>query len=147
MGQRTTMGVSDKVPDYDFAFIFGAGASLPLLPDQQQLIPRLWDATTPPYEAGLPIHLLLPARQYLARTFPGLPKGSNVSFEDVVGPLEISESEEYWFHYAYKDPRGRLITNLAVLDVTPRGFSLVECFGGFSPADVQGRTAAKIVNI
>ena len=41
----------------------------------------------------------------------------------------------------------RIYTNIAVLDVTPKGFALVECFGGFSPADVQERTAAKIVNV
>jgi hypothetical protein len=111
------MGVSTKVADYETAFIFGAGASVPLLPDQQQLIPRLWKATTPPYSSELPLHLLLPARQYLLQTFPGLPMGTKITFEDVVGPLEISESEEYWFHYAYKDKKtGHLITNQAVLD-------------------------------
>jgi 3-oxoadipate CoA-transferase, beta subunit len=41
----------------------------------------------------------------------------------------------------------RIYTNIAVLDITPRGFALVECFGGFSPADVQARTDAKIVNV
>lgn len=111
------MGVSTKVADYETAFIFGAGASVPLLPSQQQLIPGLWQATTPPYASGLPLHLLLPARQYLVQTFPGLPTGGKITFEDVVGPLEISESEEYWFHYAYRAAKSRyLTTNQAVLD-------------------------------
>ncbi len=41
----------------------------------------------------------------------------------------------------------RVYSNIAVIDVTPDGFVLVECFGGFSAADVQERTAARIVNV
>lgn len=99
------------------AFIFGAGAGVPFLPSQTDLIPALWKATTQPYPAGLPIHLILPARAYLSRTFPGLSGGGSVTSEDVVGPLEISESEEYWFHYADRHPRTKLlVTNRRVLD-------------------------------
>jgi SIR2-like protein len=111
------MPVSKAIPDYDIAFIFGAGASLPFLPSQTDLIPALWKATTRPFSPDLPIHLLLPARAYLSRTFPGLASGRSLTFEDVVGPLEISESEEYWFHYAHRDqPSGLLVTNRRVLD-------------------------------
>jgi 3-oxoadipate CoA-transferase, beta subunit len=41
----------------------------------------------------------------------------------------------------------RVYTNIAVLDVTPQGFALVECFGGFSAADVQERTGVTISNV
>ena len=110
------MLVSEHIQPYELAVVFGAGASMPALPSQRQLIPDLWKALTPPYPLELPIHRLLPAGAYLRRTFPGLP-ARPVSFEDVAGPLEISEAEEYWFHFAGPDRRTkRLITNQSVLD-------------------------------
>jgi hypothetical protein len=45
--------------------------------------------------------------------FPGLEK-IQVSFEDLIGPLEIAEAEEYWYHFA-GERYGRLVTNKAVL--------------------------------
>jgi 3-oxoadipate CoA-transferase beta subunit len=38
----------------------------------------------------------------------------------------------------------RIYTNLAVLDVTPRGFQVVEILPGLSFDDLQARTAAKL---
>jgi 3-oxoadipate CoA-transferase beta subunit len=38
----------------------------------------------------------------------------------------------------------RIYTNIAVIDVTPRGFVLVECAPGVSFEDVQARTGAKL---
>lgn len=78
----TRMGVSKSIEPYELAIICGAGVSMPLLPSQRALIPELWRRTTRPYEPGLPIPRLLPARAYLARTFQGLTQGE-VSFEDV----------------------------------------------------------------
>ncbi len=101
---------------FDVAFVFGAGASKPWLPTQTELIDGLWKATSPPYAKGVPINRLWQAKAYLKRTFPGLPHNSNVNFEDIVGPLEISEAEEYWYHYADRGRDGCLITNRAVLD-------------------------------
>lgn len=56
------------------------------------------------------------------RTFPGRGR-EDVQYEHVVGPLEIAEAEEYWFHYAgqaaVKRSKGavqRLVTNRDVLD-------------------------------
>jgi 3-oxoadipate CoA-transferase beta subunit len=38
----------------------------------------------------------------------------------------------------------RIYTNIAVIDVTPRGFVLIECAPGVSFEDVQARTGAKL---
>jgi hypothetical protein len=93
----------------DTAIVFGAGASLPALPSQQGLVDRLHGARPHPRIAL--------AQRYLRRVFPGLPNPT-IRFEDVVGPLEIAEAEEYWFHFAgtSSDHRRRLVTNKAVLD-------------------------------
>lgn len=93
----------------DSAIVFGAGASLPALPSQQGLVDRLHGARPHPRIAL--------AQRYLRRVFPGLPNPT-IRFEDVVGPLEIAEAEEHWFHFAgtSSDPRRRLVTNKAVLD-------------------------------
>lgn len=58
-----------------------------------------------------------PAQRYLKRTFPG--GSDNLTFEDMVGPLEIAESEEYWYHFAGRvqdGDRRSLVTNTRVLD-------------------------------
>jgi hypothetical protein len=93
----------------DSAIVFGAGASLPALPSQQGLVDRLHGARPHPRIAL--------AQRYLRRVFPGLPNPT-IRFEDVVGPLEIAEAEEHWFHFAgtSSDHRRRLVTNKAVLD-------------------------------
>lgn len=93
----------------DTAIVFGAGASLPALPSQQGLVDQLHSARPHPRIAL--------AQRYLRRVFPGLPNPT-IRFEDVVGPLEIAEAEEYWFHFAgtTSDHRRRLVTNKAVLD-------------------------------
>lgn len=39
----------------------------------------------------------------------------------------------------------RVITDLAVVDVTPEGFRLVECAPGVTPADVRKQTAAPLL--
>jgi hypothetical protein len=97
------------------AFVLGAGASIPPLVSQQQLVLQLLEASASPR--------ILPAQTYLRRAFPGLRQdmvlGGAFRFEDVVGPLEIAESEEYWYHFA-GHTRGRrksiLIPNKEVLD-------------------------------
>jgi hypothetical protein len=105
-----------RIPAFDTAFIFGAGASKPYLPTQTELITGLWRATARPYPTDVPINRIWAAKAYLRRTFPGLPANPSVYFEDIVGPLEISEAEEYWYHYADKGRDGRLITNAQILD-------------------------------
>jgi len=39
----------------------------------------------------------------------------------------------------------RVYTNIAVIEITPRGFELVECAPGVTFEDVQARTAAKVL--
>jgi hypothetical protein len=114
------MPFSVHIPESELAVIFGAGASMPLLPNQGQLVHDLWKATTPPYDwQRWPLRKILPARTYLERTFPGMVGAAPLCFEDVVGPLEIAEAEESWFHFAGRlaDSRGRatIITNSQVL--------------------------------
>jgi 3-oxoadipate CoA-transferase beta subunit len=38
----------------------------------------------------------------------------------------------------------RVYTNIAVVDITPKGFVLVECAPGVTFEDVQARTGAKL---
>lgn len=86
-------------------FLFGAGASMPL-PGQRDLLKALAKDTN---------HRVLPARRYLEMVFPGAVNGDpGATLEDMVGPLEIAESEEYWFHLAGR-ARRRLLTNRDVL--------------------------------
>ena len=94
--------------------VFGAGASVPPLVSQQDLVENLLAA---------PDHArLAAARLYVRRTFKGLrqnPAAKGIlRFEDVVGPLEIAEAEEYWFHFGGHDAKDqdRLLTNRQVLD-------------------------------
>lgn len=96
------------------AIVFGAGASIPPLIGQQDLVLNL--LTTPGVER------LFPAQKYLRTMFPGLKKNrieaGTLQFEDIVGPLEIAESEEYWFHFGgrKKADKGAVLTNKAVLN-------------------------------
>ena len=112
MGSRTKTTLRRRRGP-DIAFIFGSGASTPPLLSQQDLVERLFTA---PDETRI-----LAAKKYLRRTFGGLtssqaPKGI-LRFEDIVGPLEIAESEEYWFHFGGKEQKeNRIITNSKVLD-------------------------------
>jgi len=98
----------------EIAIILGAGASIPPLVSQQDLVETLLGACED--------RRIRPAQIYLRRTFkglsqPGSPKGI-LRFEEVVGPLEIAESEEYWFHFGGKteDDQDRILTNRQVLD-------------------------------
>ena len=142
------------------AFILGAGASCPIIPPQRDLVLQLWQKTTKPYEPGFPINRLWPARAYLRRTFPGLKKGVAPTFEDVLGPLEISEAEEYWYHFAGRDLKGRLVTNQQVLDALDTWISYVldppslprrPGDDGFAPLFGPGKNAtcvyAKLVDV
>jgi len=96
------------------AFVFGAGASMPTVIGQQDLVRQLLKGGDDPR-----VRL---ARSYLQRIFPGLQTDSlrdgTLRFEDVVGPLEIAESEEYWYHFAglRGAKRNIFITNKEVLD-------------------------------
>ncbi len=96
------------------AIVFGAGASIPPLVGQQDLVLKL--QTT----AG--VERLFPAQKYIRTVFPGLINGKieagTLQFEDIVGPLEIAESEEYWFHFGgrKKAGKGTVLTNKTVLD-------------------------------
>jgi hypothetical protein len=96
------------------AIVLGAGASIPPLIGQQDLVLNL--LTTPGVER------LFPAQKYLRTMFPGLKKNQievgTLQFEDIVGPLEIAESEEYWFHFGGRKNgnRGAVLTNKTVLD-------------------------------
>ena len=103
-----------RIAHSDIAVVFGAGASVPPLINQQELIQRLLlhhDDTR-----------LHPAQKYLGRTFPGLLTTTSgyklLRFEDIVGPLEIAESEEYWYHFGGRTTGKRevLLTNKQVLD-------------------------------
>ncbi len=40
----------------------------------------------------------------------------NIRFEDIVGPLEIAEAEEYWFHFGGTGTPGTILTNRRVLN-------------------------------
>jgi hypothetical protein len=63
-----------------------------------------------------------PAKKYLRHSFPGLLSGNrepgreDIRFEDIVGPLEIAEAEEYWFHFGGSGEPGTLLTNRQVLN-------------------------------
>lgn len=99
----------------DIAIVFGAGASIPPLRSQQELVRDILSTTNEPRISS--------AQKYLRRTFPGLIKTSipnnSIRFEDIVGPLEIAESEEYWYHFGGHKflPKKRvLVTNKEVLD-------------------------------
>lgn len=98
----------------DIAVVLGAGASVPPLLSQQDLVETLRDAPDHPR--------LLPAKAYLKRTFRGLRQSGNprgiLRFEEILGPLEIAEAEEYWFHFGGNDKRNqnRIMTNAKVLD-------------------------------
>jgi len=98
------------------AIVFGAGASIPPLIGQQDLVLNL--LTTPGVER------LFPAQKYLRTMFPGLRKNQieagTLQFEDIVGPLEIAESEEYWFHFGGRKKGGKraILTNKTVSDST-----------------------------
>ncbi len=94
----------------DVAFLFGAGASMPHLLPQRQLVPNLLSASHP---------RLGPARAYLKRVFPGLTPSSaqSVNYEDVVGPLEIAETTYNWFHFVARErDEDPFVTNREVLD-------------------------------
>lgn len=111
--------MAESIERNEIAFVFGAGASQPFVPMQGELIPRLWEATNRPYSPNNLIRVLWPSRAYLGRVFSGFDPngiGHPPRFEDVVGPLELSESEEYWFHLAGTDRQQRAITNRQVLD-------------------------------
>lgn len=84
------------------------------LPGQQALVGRLLDSKDP---------RLFPARKYLMRVFPGIEAASSPSLEEVIGPLEIGEAEEYWFHLAGKSDEKILVTNGAVLDSVDTGIA------------------------
>ena len=106
--------MASRRSDADIAIILGAGASVPPLVGQQDLVESLLGARGDPR--------IRPAQLYVRRTFKGLsnqgsPKGI-LRFEDVVGPLEIAESEEYWFHFGgrIENERDRILTNRRVLD-------------------------------
>jgi hypothetical protein len=96
------------------AIVLGAGASIPPLIGQRDLVLDL--LKTPRVER------LFPAQKYLRSMFPGLKKNQveagTLQFEDIVGPLEIAESEEYWFHFGgrKKADKGAVLTNRAVLN-------------------------------
>lgn len=92
------------------AFVFGAGASLPHLTGQQGLVLQLLTVSAPDRR-------IIPAQTYLKTVFPGSPNPT-LRFEDIVGPLEISESEEYWFHFAGRSAETQRVafTNHDVLD-------------------------------
>lgn len=78
---------------------------MPLLPGQHQLVDGLRAADHKRVRI---------AKGYVARMFPGAESGA-LNFEDLVGPLEIGEAEEYWYHFGGRAKR-RTITNIEVLD-------------------------------
>jgi hypothetical protein len=96
------------------AIVLGAGASIPPLIGQQDLVLKLVNTVG--------VERLFPAQKYLRNVFPGLVRGQvepgTLQFEDIVGPLEIAESEEYWFHFGgrRRAGSGAVLTNKAVLD-------------------------------
>lgn len=104
--------MSKLIPGTDIVFLFGSGASTPPLLSQQGLVRGLLNAPTQPR--------IRPAKKYLQHAFLGLNKPNvnkdGIRFEDIVGPLEIAESEEYWFHFGGQDTDKALITNKTVLD-------------------------------
>lgn len=90
------------------AIVFGAGASMPPLLGQQGLVEQLASVRGQPRIES--------AQKYLQTAFPGGPN-KTLRFEDIVGPLEIAEAEEYWFHFAGRDlPGNVIVTNQEVLD-------------------------------
>ena len=94
----------------DIAFLFGAGASMPHLLPQGELIPALLKANQP---------RLRPAQTYLKRVFPGLfiNNAPPVAYENVVGPLEIAETTQNWFHFVARErDEDSFVTNQEVLD-------------------------------
>jgi len=94
----------------DIVFLFGAGASMPHLLPQRQLVPDLLRESN---------RRLEPARAYLKRAFPGLTPATalSVSYEDVVGPLEIAGTTYNWFHFVgRKRDKDPFVTNREVLD-------------------------------
>ncbi|MGI0085910.1 MAG: SIR2 family protein, partial [Nitrososphaerales archaeon] len=101
-------------PKTKTAIVLGAGASTPPLIGQQDLVLKLLTTSG--------VERLFPAQKYLRTMFPGLRNNQIVEgtlqFEDIVGPLEIAESEEYWFHFGgrKKGHRGAVLTNKTVLD-------------------------------
>jgi hypothetical protein len=105
---------SRRRSDAEVAIVLGAGASVPPLVSQQDLVENL---------LGAPDHpRIRPAKIYLRRTFKGLlehgaPKGI-LRFEEIVGPLEIAEAEEYWFHFGGRkgNEQDHVLTNRQVLD-------------------------------
>jgi hypothetical protein len=108
---RASFHRPDKNPET--VIVFGAGASIPPLLSQKDLVSRLLDATEERTRA---------AKRYLNHTFLGLKADrfipESIRFEDIVGPLEIAESEEYWYHFAGReaDKTRKVITNKEVLD-------------------------------
>jgi hypothetical protein len=61
-------------------------------------------------------------------------------FEDVVGPLEIAESEQYWFHFAGQPH----ITNLAVLDALDAWVAMTLDSATLPPPPQPRRPAASV---
>jgi hypothetical protein len=94
----------------DLAVVLGAGASIPPLINQEELVRKLVDAPAAPR--------IQAAQKYLRRTFPGLAANrETIRFEDIVGPLEIAESEEYWYHFGGHQRGTKVpVTNKEVLD-------------------------------
>ncbi|HVC00412.1 MAG TPA: hypothetical protein VNJ12_13925, partial [Candidatus Dormibacteraeota bacterium] len=96
----------------EIAIVFGAGASAPPLKGQRALVEGLLAARSQPR--------IRKAQRYLRHAFPGLGTGDGtdgrIRFEDIVGPLEIAESEEYWFHFGGRERDMRLVSNREVLD-------------------------------
>jgi hypothetical protein len=94
----------------DVAIVFGAGASIPPLVSQEELVRKLVQAPTE--------DRIRAAQKYLRRTFPGLAENKDtIRFEDIVGPLEIAESEEYWYHFGGRRRGSNIpVTNKEVLD-------------------------------
>jgi len=128
------------------AIIFGAGASVPPLMSQQGLVQELLNDQTHPR--------IWPAKRYLRHSFPGLiaksadPRSIDIRFEDIVGPLEIAEAEEYWFHFGGSGEPGTLLTNRQVLSsldtwvamaLDPR--SIPKPTTGKSPKAIEQRVA------
>jgi hypothetical protein len=106
--------MSKRTSVYTTAIVFGAGASVPPLMSQQGLVQELLKDQTNPR--------IWPAKKYLRHSFPGLlsrktePRNEDIRFEDIVGPLEIAEAEEYWFHFGGSGEPGFLLTNRQVLN-------------------------------
>lgn len=77
-----------------------------LLPGQRELLTALRDD---------PSYRVFPAKRYVEKVFPGAHEATGqATLEEIIGPLEIAESEEYWFHLAGRS-RKSLLTNRQVL--------------------------------